>query len=202
MKLSPSGATFCLALPRLFFVPTDSEWKDPQYRNQPAASVVQKHDPDSWDSFQCLLQSHTSKIISICVQDTRGFSAASFQKALKDQVDEKNKNKSKPVDKSVTQRFDSVQERALQGADCKVTDRGFHFTRCHYNLSVPVLQCQDRSLIQRGMKKEENRRNNYTAQGMKCRKGKEHLFKCLAVCSTENFHSQIDVPDGRGKKAR
>lgn len=90
----------------------------------------------------------------------RGYSAGppTFQKALEDQADDKNKNKSKPADKSVTQSFDSSQERAVQSADCKVIDRGVHFTHFHSNLAIPVPQCRDRSLIRGGMKKEQKER--------------------------------------------
>lgn len=126
----------------------------------------------------------------------RGNSAAlsAFKKHSRTQLMIKMKTKANQQIKSITQSFDGSQERAVQSADCKVIDRGFHFTHFHSNLAIPVPQCQDRSLVQGGMKKGRKRSNNYKAQGTKNGKG-----ECSAICSTENFHS---TKWRRGKKAR
>lgn len=207
IRWSPSGDTFCPALPR---VPICSHR---QRMGQPLGTE-HKPLPTQCESTTCNSESHFDVFFSPTFLRPWAFVfktemrerqlswPGSFQKALEDWVDEKNKNKSKPADKSITQRSDSSQERALQSADCKVIDRGFHFTHCHSNLAVSVLQCQDRSLIKKGTKREQKRRNNYRAQGTKHRKGKGHLFKCSEICSTENFHSQTDVLDSKGKRAR
>lgn len=192
--------------PQSSFVPTDSEWQGSSVQNTTCCRQHKSTTRTSESHFNAFFSPTLLRpwafVFKREMRERQLSWTASFQKALEDWVDEKKKNKSKPADKSVTQRFDSSQERALQSADCKMIDRGLHFTHCHSNLAVPVPQRQDRSLIQRGIKKEQKRRNNYTAQGTKHGKGKGHLFKCSAICNTENFHSQADFPDGKGKKAR
>lgn len=197
----PSGVTFCHTVPRVLLFPQPASGNPPGHRAQPTADTVQQHSPGFWAPLQSLLPTLLrpwAAVFKIKTRKKKLSCPSSFQKALEDPADDKNKNKSKLADKSVTQSFDSRQERAVQSADCKVIDRGVHFTHFHSNLAVPVPQCQDRSLVQGGMKKGQKRRNNYKAQGTKNGKGKG-VFKCSAICSTENFHFANWC---RGKKAR
>lgn len=199
----PSGATFCFAVPRVLSFPQPASGNPPLgTEHNPLLtqcnSTALASEPHFNPFFSPTLLRPWAAVFKIKTRKKKFSCPSSFQKALEDPADDKNKNKSKLADKSVTQSFDSRQERAVQSADCKVIDRGFHFTHFHSNLAVPVPQCQDRSLVQGGMKKGQKRRNNYKAQGTKNGKGKG-VFKCSAICSTENFHFANWC---RGKKAR
>lgn len=157
-EMTWGGAPLCLALPRAHLCPQRVSGNPPQHRSQPTADTALPS--DAWfNAFSSLTLLRPWAAV-FKTKIGRGYSAGppSFQKALEDQADDKNKNKSKPADKSVTQSFDSSQEGAVQSADCKVIDRGVHFTHFHSNLAIPVPQCRDRSLIRGGMKNEQKER--------------------------------------------